>query len=430
MSGIVGENGRVDARLQRLLGGDQFASLRKRLRRRFERAPADRPIEHIRIGGLTAEEHAALASLLGRPQRYSNSLQIDVRLVDAALQRAGIASSLRGALERLDGPITNLAAARLREEHLWSRVIEGCGHADLAGFLRVPDGLSLIKRLARQDSTAAAELCRDAEAVLRRLPAKGIARSQLAAETLGDAHALDNGEPVATIVLAVWRRLARRPDDNERTELTSDPQQAGASERIRDIWARAGVLVNELARPALFLNVPLKTFESGSWSDGEPAYRSLRALLRSPPPWNVAGRKVYVCENPNLLAIAADHWGCNCAPLVCTEGMPAAAQQCLLSQLAQAGAVLSYHGDFDWPGLHIGNYVMREFGAEPWRFGVADYIAAVRSAPNPGQSLQGKAAEAAWDTALAATMRQYRLSIAEEALASSLLQDLDRRLSA
>jgi hypothetical protein len=28
--------------------------------------------------------------------------------------------------------------------------------------------------------------------------------------------------------------------------------------------------------------------------------------------------------------------------------MPAAAQRCLLSQLAQAGAQLCYHGDFDW----------------------------------------------------------------------------------
>ncbi|MBV9532144.1 MAG: hypothetical protein JO283_14025, partial [Bradyrhizobium sp.] len=118
MSGLVDGNAPADARLQRLLGGSELTSLRKRLRRRFERAPLGRPIETIRIHGLTDQEHAALASLLGRPQRYSSSLQIDVRLVDAALQRAGIASCLRGALERLDGPITNLAAARLREEDL------------------------------------------------------------------------------------------------------------------------------------------------------------------------------------------------------------------------------------------------------------------------------------------------------------------------
>jgi hypothetical protein len=32
-----------------------------------------------------------------------------------------------------------------------------------------------------------------------------------------------------------------------------------------------------------------------------------------------------------------------------------------LTQLVQAGVC---HGDFDWPGLRIGNYVIREFGAE------------------------------------------------------------------
>lgn len=430
MSEIVDMNRRVDARLQRLLGGDQLTSLRKRLRRRFERTPADRPIERIRIDGLIAEEHAVLASLLGRPQRYSNSLQIDIRLIDTALQRAGIASSLRDALEQLDGPITNLATARLHQEHLWSRVIDGCNHPYLASLLRAPEGLSLLKRLARQDSLVATDLCRDAEAVLGRLPAKGITRSQLAAEALGDAHALDSGEPAATVVLAVWRRLAQAPDEGERTELTADLQQAGASERVRDIWAGAGVLVNELARPALYLNVPIRTPEDKCWCDGEPTYRSLRALLRSPTSWDVAGRKVYVCENPNLVAIAADHWGRNCAPLVCTEGMPGAAQRCLLSQLAGAGARLFYHGDFDWPGLRIGNYVMRAFGAKPWRFGAADYIAAVRSVSILGRLLQGKSTEAVWDTALMAAMQQHRQSVAEEALAASLLRDLDNRVSA
>ncbi|OWK21018.1 hypothetical protein AJ88_22135 [Mesorhizobium amorphae CCBAU 01583] len=103
-----------------------------------------------------------------------------------------------------------------------------------------------------------------------------------------------------------------------------------------------------------------------------------------------------MCENPNLLAIAADRWGAGCAPLVCTDGMPAAAQRCLLAQLAQAGARLYYHGDFDWPGLHIGNHLMREHGAEPWRFGAGDYIAAVRTAPSVAHPLGGKAVEASW----------------------------------
>jgi uncharacterized protein (TIGR02679 family) len=422
----------TDARLQRLLGGDRLALLRKRLRRRFERQPLDAAVESFRIGKLTAEEHAALASLLGRPQRYSSSVQIDVRLVDAAFQNSGIATSLRDALEQLDGPIAHLATTRLAQQTLWSDVIGGCNHAGLIELLQAPAGMGLLKRLARQSPSAAAELCRRAETVLQCLPAKGITRSQLAATVLGDAHALDSGHATATLVLAVWRpvipRIHDKSDDTQdEPAADGDPELGSVAERDRDIWAKAGVLVNELARPVLFLNIPTSSTGNDGRLPGEPAYASLRSLLRSPPSWDVLDRQVYVCENPNLLAIAADHWGSDCAPLVCTDGMPAAAQRCLLSQLARARARLCYHGDFDWPGLHIGNTVMREFGAHPWRFGATDYAAAVQTVSGLGQPLTGKGVDAMWDEALTMVMQQHRVSIAEEALAASLLQDLGKR---
>jgi uncharacterized protein (TIGR02679 family) len=419
----------TDPRLQRLLGGDRYALLRKRLRQRFERAPLDATVENFRIGKLTAEEHAALASLLGRPLRYTNSLQVDVRLVDTAFQNAGIAASLRDALEKLDGPITNLATTRVTLQTMWSDVLGGCTQRELIGLLQAPAGIRLLKRLARQSPPAALQLCRRVEAVLQRLPASGITRSQLAADVLGDAHALDSGQPTATLALTVWRQVIARTDYNN-DDVDSEPtgdgelEPGGGAERDRDVWAKAGVLVNELARPVLFLNLPMRDTGNYSQSPGEPVYASLRSLLRSPPSWDVADRRVYVCENPNLVAIAADHWGSDCAPLVCTDGMPAAAQRCLLSQLAKARAQLFYHGDFDWPGVRIGNHVIREHGAQPWRFGASDYEAAVEGASSLGQALTGKAARAFWDEGLMTDMQQHELSIAEEALAASLLKDL------
>ena len=420
----------ADDRLLRLLGGEHLAPLRQRLRRRFERAPLDGAVEQIRVDGLAAEEHAALAALLGRRQRYARSLQVDIGAIDDALRRAGIAASLRDALEKLDGPITHLVAARLRLESQWSDVVGDCSHADLKGLLEMPDGLGLLKRLAKQDPTAAGALCRSAEAVLRRLPAKAITRSQLAADVLGDAHALDNGQPVATLVLASRRRLAPLADEDEARTAEPTPNDGqsrlGNAERARDTWAKAGVLVNQLARPALFLNLPaIGTHRSGR--AGEPAYLSLRSLLRSPPAWDVEGRTVFVCENPNLLAIAADRWGGDCAPMVCTEGMPGAAQRTMLSQLTQAQACLRYHGDFDWPGLRIANYVMRECGAAPWRFAASDYVAAVRTATGLPQRLEGRTVQASWDDGLAAAMQEHGIAVAEEAVAAELVADLDDR---
>jgi uncharacterized protein (TIGR02679 family) len=412
----------AEERLRRLLGGDHLASLRKRLRRRFERVPLNGVVESFRIGDLTEPEHAALASLLGRPQHYANSLRIDVRQVDAAFRNSGIASSLRDALERLDGPIANLASERFQSQALWSDAVRGCNHPGLVGLLENPAGLGLLKRLAKREPSAAGQLCRRAEAVLQRLPANGITRSQLAAEALGDAHALDSGRATATIVLAVCRQAISRTYDDSMEESADQERQDG--ERDRDIWAKVGVLVNELARPALFLNLPTSEKDSYGRPLGEPAYASLRVLLRSSPTWDVAGREVYVCENPNLLSIAADRWGANCAPMVCTDGMPAAAQRCLLSQLTSAGARLQYHGDFDWPGLRIGNHVMREHGAQPWRFCAEDYEVALQAASAIAAPLSGKVVAAVWDPALTKAMQHHRVSIAEEGLAASLLVDL------
>ncbi len=421
----------LDGRLQRLLGGDPLVSLRKRLRQRFERGPLDGAVERFRLSKLTVDEHAALASLLGRSVRFSRSIQVDVQTIDTALRRAGIAPSLREALEQIDGPIIHIETSRRQFEALWSEIISGCGHPRLREFLQAPAGIGLLKRLSRRDPGVASQLCFRVDTVLHALPVQGMTRAQLAANTLGDAHALDSGQPVATMVLAVWREVIAPLREAEETSpaLQDDGnvQRDTGDERARDIWARAGVLVNELARPALLLNLCASDHARYARASGEPSYASLRSLLRSPPRWIVSGRNIFVCENANLLAIAADELGIHCAPMICTDGMPAAAQRTLLSQSARAGACLQYHGDFDWPGLRIGNHVMREYGARPWRFGAAEYTAAIPSAPRPGRPLEGPEVVASWDEALGPAMQKHQLSIAEESLAASLLQDLDVR---
>ena len=81
----------VDPRLQRLLGGDALAALRKRLRRHFERADPLAPAAVLRIGDLEPHEHLALAALTGRAPRIAGSMRIDLDALDAALRDAGLA---------------------------------------------------------------------------------------------------------------------------------------------------------------------------------------------------------------------------------------------------------------------------------------------------------------------------------------------------
>lgn len=416
-------------RLQRLLGGPTLAALRQRLRRHFERGgTADGGLQ---LGDLEPAEHEALALLSGRPARPARSLRLDLADVQARLQAAGIAASLREALEQLDGPIAHPAAERTAAQAAWAAV-QARPDRDprLYAWLQASTSVGLLKRLARQDALAADVLLAQASAVLSRLPAAGLPRAQLAAQILGDAHALDAGRPAATLVLAAWRH-AESSQDTPVPEL-DDAEQAPASpaaqERVRDIWARAGVLVNELARPVLALNLPVPVnLAAVPWLPGEPAYLSLRWLLRHAPAWPVAHRPVFVCENPNLLAIVAERLGTRCAPLVCTDGMPAAAQRSLLDQLKQAGARLHCHTDFDWAGVRILNHLLHCTGATPWRMDAASYEAAARMAAASRLVLAGPHAEARWDAQLAPAMHRHGRAIAEEALAGTLLDDLARQ---
>ncbi len=390
-----------DARLQRLLGGDALAALRQRLRRAYENSPLDAPPRRLHLVRLQAHEREALAALLGRAPRLAASMQLELPAIDTALQAAGLAAGLRAALEQLDGALGDRLAERAAHAAGWLAVQHSVSHAGLSGLLQLPQGLGLLRRLARQDSAVACTLCAQAQAVLQVLPAAGTPRARLAATQLGNAHALDDGQPLATLVLAALH--AARADD------------AGAEpESRRAAWAAVGVSVNELARPALWLNL-LR-------ADGEPHYASLRQLLRCPPIWPRSERSVFVCENPNLVAIAADALGERCAPLVCTDGMPAAAQRALLAQLQGAGARLLYHGDFDWPGLVIAQRVLADFSAAPWRLGVADYRQALLDAPH--HALRGSPQPSPWDPGLSAAMQRDNCAVAEESVAERLLGDL------
>ncbi len=389
-------------RLERLLGGSALSGLRERLRRRYE---LGRTNDTFTLAAVTAQERRALEGVLGRHARCAGSIQLSVAELNEAFARAELASSLRDALEQLDGPIRDMAAERAERSARWNAVFAACGAAPLSALMGQSAGRGLVKRLAGADPDRGKQLLEAATRVIACLPAAGVPRSRLAAQVLSDSHALDEGRPTATLVLAALRG-------------------AEIEERPRDTWAKWGVLVNELASPALVLNLPAGTDTScgvlveRARASGEPLHLSLRMLLRASPRWEVEGRKVFVCENPTVVAMAADLLGTRCAPLVCTDGMPAAAQRVLLGQLAAANATLHYHGDFDWPGLTIANFVMRSFTAQPWRFHSDDYIATT------GRPLEGTPIAADWDSSLAPKMAKHGCALDEEAVVDVLLHDL------
>ena len=177
--------------------------------------------------------------------------------------------------------------------------------------------MGILRRLACGDLDAARRLLDCALTVVLQLPVQGIPLAELAAATAGDSHALDNGQPLGTLVLRA-------------AALMSGVDDTRNAEGRRDAWAGVGVLCDELSAPVLVLNLrgDAKTVTGQALrlhaKHGEPYRLSIRQLLRDPPVFDIAtvGRVVYVCENPTVVAAAAHRLGSRSAPLVCIEGQP------------------------------------------------------------------------------------------------------------
>jgi uncharacterized protein (TIGR02679 family) len=133
------------------------------------------------------------------------------------------------------------------------------------------------------------------------------------------------------------------------------------------------------------------------------------------------GGFLYVCENPSIVAAAADRLGPDCLPLLCVEGVPSTATHALLDALGDVE--LRIHADFDAGGIRIANLLHRRAGAVAWRFNAADYLGALVSVDHT-IPMTSPIDEASWDPGLSHAMREHRLAIHEEQVLTDLVGDL------
>lgn len=404
-------------RVRATLGGDELAWLMARVRQQLERG-GQGAWGMVRLSGASELQRGAVDRLLGRRPTRGGTLTVDLGALDRRIREAGLAAGLADAVQTLGGPVTDRSAARDRVERRWASVLDDARAAFGAAPVLVDwlDELQrggLLRRLAGGDPSRGAELVDEALAVLARLPAAGLPLAELAATVTGDSHALDAGRPLATLVVRAAASLGGLETEG--------------SDR-RDVWASVGVLCDELSAPVLVLNLRasggglLRRVLAEHADAGEPSRLSIRTLLRHPPAFarGPTVPRVFVCENPSVVAAAADRLGAASAPLICLEGQRKTAARLLLRALEDAGVPLAYHGDFDWGGLRIGAAVLRLTAGRPWRFSANDYL----DAPN-GRPLRGRPADAPWDPALAVTMRARGVAVEEETVLAALLDDLD-----
>ena len=284
-------------------------------------------------------------------------------------------------------------------------------------------------------------------------PRTPIARTELAAHVLGDAHGLDDDRRLAAAVVraldARAAALGRRVQSADRDDPDVAPDRPTDRDR-RARWEELGVLTDRVSSTCLTLGLRVTPDHEGERYAAygrtgvvlHVTWRDLDAGLSFEP-----GQDVLVCENPRVLEAAAeraevaertaragqqvraapaDQAGQSGPPItgnevgvVCTSGRPALVTMEVLARLGASGCRLRYHGDFDWAGIAMTNDLVTRFGVLPWRMSTADYATAPATLP-----LAGRQVDALWDLDLAPAMAQRGLVVHEEALLPGLLDGL------
>ncbi|MET7633077.1 MULTISPECIES: TIGR02679 family protein [unclassified Streptomyces] len=384
------------------------------------RLSSGRPVTRVRLGPLDEAQREALADLLGLDRLPDPHPSVSLaRLEEAVTELAGF--SVRETVTELVGPLDDRATERRRKEderaELWAWLN---GHATVRAQPALADWTASCRAtgLVGGSPDLTRNLLADALTVLAELPAQAEPLPVFAARVLkGDSHALDDGTRLSTLVL---RALATLHD-------TAAPESAADR---RALWTRAGVADDDLSSAVLVAGLrpagegPLAQLARVCTEAGQAASLTL-AQLRSPGEFNLASDPapvVHSVENPSILALAVRRFGPDCPPLVCTSGWPNSAAIHLLRLLADQGAILRYHGDFDGEGIRIAAYLLDKTPARPWRMTAADYRAAVARTPHGPEP--GRLTEAPWDPELTRAMAEHGTAVVEELVAGVLLADL------
>ncbi|HEY0790166.1 MAG TPA: TIGR02679 family protein [Chthoniobacterales bacterium] len=395
-------------------------SLRWIVDRLAVRQARERPLRGILVrGGATAEERRAVDDLLGRKSTTGNNLSLTLEALEEALREAGLLQELGEVVTACRGPAANRREEAARRRSEWDGVFDAVRTrcAGRPGLLRWVDDVhrqGVLKRMVKGGPTAAAGLLDRALKVIERFPCPGVLLANLAAECLGDSHALDRGQPAGTLCLRA-------------IEVLHGIDGLRSADARRQAWSAAGVIIDDLSAPVLAFNLrgtsgsALEAFLELYRRHGLPGFFTYRQLQTSDAflPLHPSMRKVFVCENPSVVSAAAREIGTKCLPLVCTNGQPASAVHLLLTRLQQAGAQVHAHADFDWAGLRIVDQLVREHAVLPWRMDAGEYFAAAGTAP-----LEPQPFSAAWAPDLSEALRRRGKAVFEEQVVGSLLSDL------
>ena len=400
-----------------LLRSESCKPLLGRLRKRAERG---KPFTGtLQLPGLSEAERQAVADLTGQTSR-GGRVSINVAAFEQLIRNTGRFASLLRLIEAAVGDsIENKRAVHERHAAEWRQLWEWAASRaenDSARqrWLNELRQTGWLKARSRRDHHVAMQMLTTAFELLEQLPCRGIPLPVFAACHLNDAHALDLNRDLSRLVcrgIAATQNLATPVKRSE----------------LRRTWESVGIVPDELSVTVLALNLPVI---GDSLTDhvlrahaklGEPCRLTFRQLRVSAPTIQTANQSpLFVCENPSIVASAADRLGSKCQPLICVEGQPNLAAYKLLQMAMSRGWKIFYHGDFDWGGIRIANWIYKHLGFSPWRFDASHY----RGFPRKHRKLIPPKSAALWDPELSAAMTSDGHVGEEEQVIEQLVQDL------
>ena len=300
--------------------GPEYRRLLAAARRSLERTGGSLA-GRISVADPDDAERKAIIGITGVHQSAGTKrLTVSLEALDAAVSR-GTGYGLVPLLTEVGGPLRNrpAAAASLAASRAELVALAEASPLHESGdwYRRWVGDLRQDGTLSRLATHGDARLLGQAVRVLEFLDGRPagagpMALPALAAQITGNTKALNQGTGLGTLVL---RALALQ---------AGVPRPGLAAER-RDLWDRAGVLVDDLASRVLVLNLPAEGEGLGEWLTGAARYGTpFQVTLHqlAAHPIRVSCPRVFACENPAVLRRACAELGAACPPLVCTEGRP------------------------------------------------------------------------------------------------------------
>jgi uncharacterized protein (TIGR02679 family) len=306
-----------------------------RRRREAGHSMAGRPLR-VALGGAERDQ---VGKLLGTTWVLSGQ-QVGAKMLATAIESLG--TDLDVLLTETGGPLRDRPAERAaaRRDADGERALAATALAAAGVPATAVTGWLARRGLPRAGSGQLLELAERCGQVWRKLPGSvgsTVLLTVLAADALGDPHALDKGSAVATGVLRLL-----------------GVEVAATAQAWRAAWEEAGVVCDPVSSRVLVLNLILRGEAAAcrltAVAGPEPLWLTWRSLSG---PFGCDAPDVHVCENPSVLIAAADQLGADALPLVCTNGRPSAAVRRLLATLAEGGATIHARADDDPAGRDI-----------------------------------------------------------------------------